>query len=267
MRFLLSVIICPVFEKTLSEGTDVAMIQKDAVYLQFLARQSMHYLCIGRFLGSAGLSRSGAVEDSALCDRSQLFSFAAKNWLSLCILANDMVLMLLSWASLDFWVFWTTRAVRRQFMFFFFFFFNYWIFFCLFFLGVKSMVATLGFLWVQFFPSVKPQNGYGFENVTRASLDKVVSSKWMKFQFWVNILCQKVIAGAECLLDQAWKITWKRQQRIYWFCQKTVQSNISQGIPCKKTTLYSRRSQADFFWALVCHQMLCSVSLGPCKAF
>lgn len=102
MRFLLPVIICPVFEKTLSEGTDVATIQKDVVYLQFLAKTvdalSVHW----SIFGSSELSGSGAAEDLALRDGSQLFSFAAKNWLSLDILASDMVLMLLSCASLDF---------------------------------------------------------------------------------------------------------------------------------------------------------------------
>lgn len=43
-------------------------------------------------------------------------------------------------------------------------------------------MATMGFHWVGFFPFNKtPEQLYGLENATRASINIAVSSKWVKW--------------------------------------------------------------------------------------
>lgn len=51
----------------------------------------------------------------------------------------------------------------------------------------------MGFHWVEFFSPEKLKNGYeDSENVTTASVDEVVSGKWVELQFGVNCLFNKI---------------------------------------------------------------------------
>lgn len=60
------------------------------------------------------------------------------------------------------------------------------------FLGLESLV-TMGFHWVEYFSPVKLKHGYvDSENVTTASVDEVVSGKWVELQFGVNCLFNKI---------------------------------------------------------------------------
>lgn len=52
--------------------------------------------------------------------------------------------------------------------------------------------ATKDDHWLEFFRPVKLQNDYMDEKMSlRASIHKVVSRKWVKYQFWVNYLRQR----------------------------------------------------------------------------
>lgn len=47
---------------------------------------------------------------------------------------------------------------------------------------LESVVTTISICWVEF----SPGRFRGLENATKVYIDKVVTSKWVEFQFWVN---------------------------------------------------------------------------------